>query len=314
MARASLIISVALFALGSPLIKWLVEHGGELGVTQPGAISFCNLLFVGNFCGGVLAFILGRPSRIAGSLRKATRRAWWLLFVNVALAVLIPTLFYIALETTTVTKLVLLSRVEPVAFAVFALIVFGTRVGKRQWVGYGVILVGSLGLAIHQAMGEVRKGDLQILAATVLGAYSAVVSKQALELVNQKALAFIRTFFSAIAFFIIAVYLYGWHHFADAFGPGLWLVVSIYALFTVVVAQFLWYRALEDVPAPTIATWLMISPALTVFFSYLLLGEVPTNTQWIAAAIIVVGMLVAREKEPQHEPGHDSPKTLSAAQ
>ncbi len=45
---AALICSVALFALASPLIKWLMTQGARDGLVQVDAISFCNVLFVGN--------------------------------------------------------------------------------------------------------------------------------------------------------------------------------------------------------------------------------------------------------------------------
>ena len=49
-----LILALALFGLSAPLIRWLVLHGGSLSGTESGAISFCNVLFIGNLCAGLV--------------------------------------------------------------------------------------------------------------------------------------------------------------------------------------------------------------------------------------------------------------------
>ncbi len=53
----NLILTIILAALATPIVKWLVMHGGKLGLSNPNAISFCNLLFVGNLCSGVVVLI-----------------------------------------------------------------------------------------------------------------------------------------------------------------------------------------------------------------------------------------------------------------
>jgi len=50
----NLILAIILAALATPVVKWLVVHGGKLGIANPNAISFCNILFVGNICSGLV--------------------------------------------------------------------------------------------------------------------------------------------------------------------------------------------------------------------------------------------------------------------
>ena len=113
---AALLLSIALFALASPVIKWLMTQGGEAGVVRPGAISFCNVLFVGNLCAGVLTAVMFNPRRIWKDLGSIRGRTIWLAVASILLAIAIPWLLFAALQTTMVTSLVLLSRLEPVLY------------------------------------------------------------------------------------------------------------------------------------------------------------------------------------------------------
>jgi predicted PurR-regulated permease PerM len=60
-----IIIALICFALASPVVKLLSERGGELG----NAISFCNLLFIGNFCAGIMVLVSFGAKGILNELR-----------------------------------------------------------------------------------------------------------------------------------------------------------------------------------------------------------------------------------------------------
>ncbi len=111
---------------------------------------------------------------------------------------------------------------------------------------------------------------------------------------------------SAIVFFGIAVSLYGFQHFAEAFGPGLWLVMTIYAFVVVVLAQLAWYRSLATLPATTISNWSVFTPVISIAFAYAILGEVPVWPQVMGGGIILVGIVVTRShlglsRDPRRE-------------
>lgn len=297
-----LIVSLALFAAGNSVVKWLIREGGKVGLTAPGAISFCNLLFVGNLCGATLALLLGGPRAILRELGATTWHVRRRLLFDIVLGVTIATLLFAALSRTTVTHMILLSRIEPVAFALFSALLFKSTVTRRQWLGFAFIIGGSLCLVLIQSMYRLMLGDLLVIAAAAGQGYSVCISKQNLALVGRNALVVARTLGSAMVFFTVAVSLFGFDHFAAAFGPGLWLVMTIYALISVVLAQFAWYKALDTVPDVSVAKGLMLQPVLGIVFAFLLLGEVPHTTQWIAGGIIFLGMLVSDEHPKERPP------------
>ncbi len=133
-----------------------------------------------------------------------------------------------------------------------------------------------------------------LIFSVALQALAAVISRVMLRTCSVQTFVFLRNFVSAVVFFWIAVYLYGFEHFADAFSGGLWIAMTVYALVIVVIGQIAWYKALAGLPASTVAGWSMLFPFFAIFFAYLLLGEVPKTIQWIAGGIIVVGMVVGR--------------------
>ena len=295
--------SVVLTALGSPLVKWLVENGGELGLRSPGAISFCNVLFVGNFCAGLLVLTLYGARTIFAELWQLDGRGRMLFGVSGLLAVAYPALIFTALETTTVTNVVLLSRFEVVAYAVMSWMFVKSRITRPEAIGYALIVLGIAVLVMVENMYMLETGDLLVIVACLVHGVAVIVSKNALKLTGVGTFVSYRNFFSAIVFFVIATWLYGPKHFAEAFEGGLWVAMMAYALLAVVTAQLLWYRGLRTATPSLIAVVSFPAPFITILFAFVLLGEVPGVSQWVAMAIILVGMVVTKLRaEPKEKP------------
>jgi len=300
---AYLCSALVLLASSSAVVKWLVQNGTNLGLSRPDAISFCNVLFVGNACAGLVVLARVGPRPLLAEWRQTTRRVRGLMLANSLFSVFAASLFFQALEQTSVANLVLLGRIEPPMYALLSVLFLGAKITKAQWAGQGLIVVGVLVLVLVQGMGQFNRGDLQVMIAACLVAVSGCLGKRLLEGAGVSLFICVRTFCSALIFFSIAVYLFGFHHFKDAFGAELWGMMLIYALLIVVTGQFCWFRALSQLPAATIANWSMLSPIVGIGMGYLLLAEAPSGTQWVAGLIILAGMAVsqirARESRPE---------------
>jgi drug/metabolite transporter (DMT)-like permease len=295
-----LLAAIVLLALTSPLVKWLMMHGGSSGLVAPDAISFCNVLFVGNLCAGLTTlFFFGPRATLAGARRVQHRL---LLLVNVLFAVAIPSLLFTALETTSITNLILLGRFEAISFAGFSALFFRSKLTRHQAAGYAVITIGILALVIVQGMGSFTRGDLYVILAATLQGLAACASKICVGGMPLRSFVFVRNAGSAIVFFVIAIKLYGPGHFAEAFGPGLWVVMGVYGLGVVALGQLAWYRSLERVRPATIAALAMCSPAVAILFAIALLGELPTGAQILGGVIIAAGMVVAGRGRSGEQP------------
>lgn len=132
----NLIFAIILAALATPVVKWLVVHGGKLGISNPNAISFCNILFVGNICSGLVVLATFGWGRLWPQLKKLDARTSLLLAGNILIGTVVaPILLYTALATAMVTNLVLLTRIEAVFYSILGVFLFKDPIAKSNWVG-----------------------------------------------------------------------------------------------------------------------------------------------------------------------------------
>ena len=115
-ARGRLLVwsAVLLFAATGSAMRGLASLGAEYPIDGRDAITSCGILLVGNLCGfGLVAGLYGRTWTRANL--SAVERSDWLVMILSALlsSAVAPALILIALETTTVTDVVLIGRIEP---------------------------------------------------------------------------------------------------------------------------------------------------------------------------------------------------------
>lgn len=288
-----MLLAYVLFALGSPAVKFLVTKGGQFGLAHPHAISFCNVLFVGNVCAALLiALFFGGPT-ILKTLFTLPSKTKVMLLGSVVLATIYPALLFDALETTTVTNLVLLSRFEAVLYGIAAAFIFKLGLSRQQIAGYVVIAAGILLLVLVGNDFQLNKGDKLVLLAGLFFTAEVLLAKRILLTCPPQALTFCRVLGSAFLFFWIAMKLFGPQHFMEAFEGELWAVMTAYALVIVVLANLLYYKALPDCNPDFLTKLALLSPVLTILFAYALLGERPGITQSLAGLVILAGMAVA---------------------
>ena len=206
-----------------------------------------------------------------------------------------PALLYTALERTSVINIVLLSRFNGIVFVGLAYLFYRTMVRKADVVGYGIIAVGVATLVVINNGGlNLSTGELLVLAATVFFALTVLISKTILRDCSIEAYVFFRNAVSALIFFVLAVYFFGFHHFMDAFAGELWILMVIYAGFAVVAAQLFWLKATRVLPVKTVANSQLLNPGFSILFAYLLLHEVPSALEWTVMGVILVGMLIPK--------------------
>lgn len=289
---AMLILATMLFALGPAVLKLLTTRGAVLGLSA-GGISFCNVLFVGNFCAGLVTLLFTGPAAIARELCSLRATSWIWLLLAAAISAIYPALLFTALERTTVTNVVLLSRLNGVVYVLVAFLVFRDRIRLPDAIGYLIIAAG-VGVLIFADGRGLGDGDLLVLLATPLFAVTEIVSRKALPHVSVSTYVFFRNFVSAVIFFIFGLWLFGPMHFMDAFGGGVWALMALYALFAIVLAQGLWLNAIPVLPAKAVANTQLLNPAFSIAFALVLLGEVPALMQWTVIAIVAFGVLLPR--------------------
>ena len=287
------VISRGLQALATPVVALLITTAATLGGEVKDAISFCNVLFVGNLCASLVVLASFGPKTITHDLKRLRLPLFLEVLGFASLAALLSTLIFNALQTTTVTNAVLLARLGPVLYVIGSAVLLGQIIGKSEWAGFGLIALGVLATVFAGSSFTLTTGDLLILASTVIYAIVTLMSKRLLPETGLPALLFARNFFSAIVFFIIANVLFGPAHFGDAFYGPLWIIMIVYALIIIVTSQFAWFRAIEALPPASIAKWTVFTPILAVSYAYFLNGERPSGVQISALAFITLGLVVS---------------------
>ena len=288
------ISSRAIAALRPAVIAFLVSQGTRLSGGTETPISFCNVLFVGNFCAAIAVALWFNFKTIVNDFKTLDKKVIFGLFLNGCLAALLSALIFLGLEYTSVTNAVLLSRFGPVLFALFGAFLLGKKISKLEFVGFTLILVGIGAITLRESMYQLNRGDLLILASAVVYAITALIGK--LMLSGKCSLAvvvFTRNFISSIIFFIIASMLFGFTHFGDVFSGQLWIVMSIYALIIIVLAQLLWYASLGKLDSKTVGSLASLSPVFGVIYAYVLNGERPSEVQINAFIVIMVGLIIS---------------------
>ena len=314
-------ISVLLFGASNSIVQLMTRLGAEYPVDGRNAISFCNVLFVGNLCAiMVLAFIY-RGEWTREKLAEIRPGDWLVLMLVAAFSgAVVPALAFLALEKTTVTNVVLLGRVEPVVFLLLAVVILGERPSPWTIAGAVIALAGafaSFALGSGDFTIEFGTGEWQVVAASVFSAVASIISKLWLKRISAGVYAVCRTGFGTMFFFTVAVYLFGPAHFQDAFSPLLWQWMLVYGGVIVALGQFGWAVGLKRSDGQDIALATSFSPVAGVLFAFILLGEKPNMAVAVGVSLILAGVAVSqlgnrwrerREKAP--EPAETSPVAL----
>ena len=286
--------SRAIAALRPAVIAFLVSQGAQLSGGAETPISFCNVLFVGNFCAAIAVGLWFNFKTIIDDFKTLDKKVIFGLFLNGCLAALLSALIFLGLEYTSVTNAVLLSRFGPVLFALSGAFLLGKKITKPEFLGFTLILVGIGAITLRESMYQLNRGDLFILASAVIYAITALIGKLMLsEKCSLAVVVFTRNFISSIIFFIIANMLFGFTHFGDVFSGQLWIVMSIYAFIIIVLAQLLWYAALGKLDSKTVGSLASLSPVFGVTYAYILNGERPSEVQISAFIVIMIGLIIS---------------------
>jgi drug/metabolite transporter (DMT)-like permease len=287
-----------LFSLAAPLTKWLMVHGKELGSDGGAAVSFCNLLTVGNLAAASLVLILTGVHSIFTGLKKLSPLGALSLVSSSSLSIITPAMFFFALHATAVSNVILISRAGPIFYALAATFVLRKKLTRYQWVGYGFIVVAILLAMTWGSPTMLGIGDLLALGAAFGAAMVSITGRYALEQMGLKPFVFTRNIIAAAGFAAIAMVMFGPTHFADLVHPGVVIGVSIYGIFVVGLAQLFWFFAIVHATPKTVSGWSFISPLSAIVLTTVLLHERPHEAQWMALFLVVIGMIIASRTLP----------------
>ncbi len=291
-------VSLLIFAASNSVVSLLSELGAMHPIDGRNAISFCNLLFVGNLCAFLSLSAIYWRSWSPKNLSGLSGRDWAnLLLVAVLSGALAPTLIFFALEKTTVTNILLVGRIEPPLLLICSALFFKEKVDRWAIAGTFITVIGALvifGLQYQHDPMAFGSGELYAGIAAVIWVVVTLVSVQYLHHVPIGIFAIIRTLVGALVFAAIVVALFGADHFQDALSPFLWKWMLVYGGVIIVIGQLLWYKGITMTSAAQVSLASAFTPIAGVIFAVMLLGETLSMPVIAGGSIIVLGIATAQ--------------------
>lgn len=270
--------AVIIYAASNSIVSLLADIGREHPVMGRNAITLCNLLFLGSLISLVpMVFMFWRDWTM-DNLRKLNRKDWILLSVSALLSsALTPALFFIALDYTTVTNVVLVGRIEPPLFLLATALVLGERLDPWALFAALVALGGAALMFVMNTEGGfvLGKGEIATIAATISFIASTLVTRVGLQGIPLGIFSIYRTVLGTIIYYFLGLYLYGPQHFEDLFEPIVLKWVWIYAVIVIICGQFAWTMGLKTARSGDISLATSFSPVAALVIAMILLGEDP---------------------------------------
>lgn len=182
----------------------------------------------------------------------------------------------------------LLSRSSTIFTIVLGLVWLKDRLNMWEWLGTAVALIG-VAVISFQPGDFFRLGSLIVLGSSFLYALHVAVVKRFGDDLDFKNFFLFRVMATMVALFLMV-----WQQdaFVGASRPIGWLFVVLAATIDVVISRVLYYWALRQLTVSYHAIILMMSPVVTIMWSYLFFGEVPTWLSFGGGALVIAGLAV----------------------
>jgi len=264
-----------------------------------GVSIYANKFAVGGFTPNVFVFLKNSVAAVfllsailllgeARRLRALSRTQWSKLMAIGFLGGSIPfLLFFNGLALTTAASAAFIHKLLFIFVTVLAVKFLGEKVSRRR-VAAVTLLVAGNALLLKFIPHSLNRGDLLILAATLLWAFENTLSKHALAELSSRTVAFGRMFFgSAIILGYIALTGQAVGVLALSGAQVGWLLVT--SAFLIIYVSS-WYEGLKHVDASVAASILLLGSPITTIISIAFAGAALTLTKAAGMLLIVLGV------------------------
>lgn len=223
------------------------------------------------------------------------------------------------LQYTRAMKASLFVATGPLFILALSCLALGERLTPRKGAGVALALAGTLALLDPGALlslsfrGELA-GDLLVLASILLWGVFTVLGKRLNAGIDAATLTALCTFAGASTALPASLAFAGAGGLAlGAIPPEAWAAILFLGLTCSFLASWLYFRALERLPASTVGLYLYTIPPQTALFSILFLGE-PLTAQVVAGALLVLaGVRLTESADPSHGGAEGETRPADAA-
>ncbi|MBQ8383473.1 MAG: DMT family transporter [Clostridia bacterium] len=273
------IVAAALYAVNVPFSKLLLKNAVPT-VTAA-------FLYLGAGVGMLLLLLfqkaIGHPDRSA----PLTRRELPYTVAMVVLDIAAPILLMAGIARSNPANVSLLNNFEIVATSLIALLIFKEIISRRLWLAIGLIVIASLLLSFEGSEGLVfNEGSLLTLGACLCWGLENNCTRKLSEKSSSQIVA-VKGIGSGAGSLIVALIL------GESF-PTLTVTLLILLLGFVSYGLSIkfYVMAQKELGAAKTSAYYSIAPFLGVFFSFLILHELPEPIFYLALALMIVATLL----------------------
>ncbi|MEL7253701.1 MAG: DMT family transporter [Pseudomonadota bacterium] len=292
-------IAIVIYASSNSIVALLLDIGEQSLVTNGyNAITHSNLLVLGSLLSIPVLVGLYRHDLTRAKVSALTGRDWKVMTLAAVLSsALTPGLFFYALAHTSVTKVVMIGRIEPPLFLLAAYFLLNERFSPRVLTasiiaafGAFVIIAGCDGTGtVHFGAGE-----WAAVGGTVSYVASTLVTRRGVQSVPMGLFFVYRTGLGCAVYVAVVCTVFGPQAFANILSPVLWSWIWIYAGLALVLAPIVWSLALKHAKSDDLTLASSFAPLAGVIFAIVLVGEAPSDGLVLGSAIILLSIAYAR--------------------
>ncbi len=211
--------------------------------------------------------------------------------------ILAPLCLAYGVKYGTAVQVSLLLNLETVATTILAALVFREHVSSRVWFGKMLLLFGAILITTQSLEGfALSMPSLSVIAACLFWGIDNNLTRD-IEQLSPIVLACVKGFAAGLFNTTLAIVLGSTLGTASQTGGTLVIGAISYG-----VSLILFIKALRLIGSSRTSTYFASGPFFGMLLAVPLLCEIPSSSQWLAAVIMVVGLLVLYREE--HEHGH----------
>ena len=218
---------------------------------------------------------------------------WPLLGVTAINGILFYVLVFIGLQYTSAGNASIIATFEIFFTFLFFNVWRKEFIGRKSIFG-AVLMVVSAVVILSPNFTNFQVGDFFILSAMVLNPFGNFLQQKLRREIASEQILLFRTALATPALFLLA-FLFG-ETFTVPHAQTLWIVlISGIALFGL--SKILWIESIHRISVTKAMALAGVSPALTLFYAFMLLGDVPTFAQLVALPLAIAGIYLLTQKK-----------------
>lgn len=160
-----------------------------------------------------------------------------------------------------------------------------------------VLMILGASIVFYPNVHEFRLGDLLILSAAFIAPLGNFFQRRARRKVNSETILFVRSLIGAVVIFGVAYFAKV--SFAMVHAERTFIFLVINGFFLLGLSKFLWIEGIHRINVAKAGAIGGISPLLTLFFAWVMLGDIPTKFQLLSFIPMFFGMILLSKNKKQ---------------